>query len=64
MGGFGQCLVVTMGQILEVRDDVTGSRRAGRERAEAYTNQGWLTFRQAPAAGGRVRKGERGLTVC
>jgi antirestriction protein ArdC len=28
-----------------------------------HTAQGWLTFRQALAAGGRVRKGERGVTV-
>jgi antirestriction protein ArdC len=32
--------------------------------AGAYPNQGWLTFRQALAAGGRVRKGEQGVTVC
>ena len=30
----------------------------------AYPNQGWLTFRQALAAGGCVRKGEQGVTVC
>jgi antirestriction protein ArdC len=29
-----------------------------------YPNQGWLTFRQALAAGGCVRKGEQGVTVC
>lgn len=29
-----------------------------------YDSQGWLTFRQARAAGGCVRKGERGVTVC
>jgi antirestriction protein ArdC len=29
-----------------------------------YASQGWLTFRQALAAGGHVRKGERGTTVC
>jgi antirestriction protein ArdC len=29
-----------------------------------YPNQGWLTFRQALAAGGCVRKGELGVTVC
>ncbi len=28
-----------------------------------YPSQGWLTFRQALAAGGSVRKGERGTTV-
>lgn len=28
-----------------------------------YPSQGWLTFRQALAAGGCVRKGERGTTV-
>ncbi|KQY28359.1 antirepressor [Caulobacter sp. Root1455] len=28
-----------------------------------YPSQGWLTFRQAQAAGGCVRKGERGATV-
>ena len=32
--------------------------------ARAYPNQGWLTFRQALAAGGCVRKGEQGVTVC
>ena len=31
--------------------------------AKAYANQGWLTFRQALAAGGCVRKGERGVTI-
>jgi len=29
----------------------------------AFTNQSWLTFRQALSLGGRVRKGERGTTV-
>ena len=29
-----------------------------------YPNQGWLTFRQALAASGCVRKGEQGVTVC
>lgn len=29
-----------------------------------YTSQRWLTYRQAQAAGGNVRKGERGTTVC
>jgi antirestriction protein ArdC len=28
-----------------------------------YPSQGWLTFRQAQEAGGRVRKGEKGTTV-
>ena len=32
--------------------------------AGAYPNQGWLTFRQALAAGGCVRKGEQGVAVC
>jgi antirestriction protein ArdC len=32
--------------------------------AGAYPNQGWLTFRQALAAGGCVRRGEQGVTVC
>ena len=32
--------------------------------AGAYPNQGWLTFRQALASGGCVRKGEQGVTVC
>ena len=32
--------------------------------AGAYPNLGWLTFRQALAAGGCVRKGEQGVTVC
>ena len=30
----------------------------------AYPHQGWLTFRQALAAGGCVRKGEQGVTLC
>ena len=29
-----------------------------------YASQRWLTFKQAQAAGGNVRKGERGTTVC
>ncbi|MFL9841161.1 zincin-like metallopeptidase domain-containing protein [Sphingomonas sp. ST-64] len=29
-----------------------------------YASQRWLTYRQAQAAGGNVRKGERGRTVC
>ncbi|MEG3177711.1 zincin-like metallopeptidase domain-containing protein [Sphingomonas sp. RB3P16] len=29
-----------------------------------YASQRWLTYRQAHAAGGNVRKGERGTTVC
>jgi antirestriction protein ArdC len=29
-----------------------------------YASQRWLTYRQAEAAGGHVRKGERGTTVC
>ncbi|WP_037478469.1 ArdC family protein [Sphingomonas sp. PAMC 26617] len=29
-----------------------------------YTSQRWFTYRQAQAAGGNVRKGERGTTVC
>jgi antirestriction protein ArdC len=29
-----------------------------------YASQGWLTYRQAQAAGGNVRKGEKGTTVC
>ncbi|MGV3455852.1 ArdC family protein [Sphingomonas sp.] len=29
-----------------------------------YASQRWLTFKQAQAAGGAVRKGERGTTVC
>jgi antirestriction protein ArdC len=31
--------------------------------AQGFPGQGWLTFRQALAAGGNVRKGERGTTV-
>ena len=30
----------------------------------SYASQRWLTFRQAQALGGSVRKGERGTTVC
>ena len=30
---------------------------------QGYPSQGWLTFKQALAAGGCVRKGERGVTV-
>ena len=29
-----------------------------------YASQGWLTYRQAELAGGNVRKGEKGTTVC
>jgi len=29
-----------------------------------YASQRWLTFRQAQAAGGSVRRGERGTTIC
>lgn len=29
-----------------------------------YASQRWLTYRQAAAAGGHVRKGEKGTTVC
>src|SRR5690606_13093404 len=29
-----------------------------------YATQRWLTYRQAQAAGGNVRKGEKGTTVC
>ncbi len=29
-----------------------------------YMSQRWLTYRQAQAAGGNVRKGERGTTIC
>lgn len=29
-----------------------------------YTSQRWLTFRQAQALGGNVRRGEKGTTVC
>ena len=29
-----------------------------------YSSQRWLTYRQTQAAGGNVRKGERGTTVC
>jgi len=29
-----------------------------------YRSQRWLTFRQAKALGGNVRKGEQGTTVC
>ena len=32
--------------------------------AGGYSSQRWLTFRQAQAAGGNVRKGEKGTTVC
>ena len=29
-----------------------------------FASQGWLTYRQAQALGGNVRKGEAGTTVC
>jgi antirestriction protein ArdC len=29
-----------------------------------YASQRWLTYKQAQAAGGNVRKGERGTTIC
>ncbi|WP_420137934.1 ArdC-like ssDNA-binding domain-containing protein [Sphingomonas sp.] len=32
--------------------------------AGGYRSQRWLTFRQAQAVGGGVRKGEKGTTVC
>lgn len=32
--------------------------------AGGYTNPTWLTYRQAVALGGQVRKGERGTVVC
>ncbi|PHR19456.1 MAG: antirestriction protein ArdC [Sphingopyxis sp.] len=32
--------------------------------SHGYAGQGWLTFRQAKEAGGCVRKGEHGVTVC
>jgi antirestriction protein ArdC len=32
--------------------------------AGGYASQRWLTFRQAQALGGSVRKGEKGTTVC
>jgi antirestriction protein ArdC len=31
---------------------------------KGFSGQNWLTFRQALAVGGSVRKGERGTTVC
>lgn len=31
---------------------------------KGYASQRWLTYRQAKAAGGNVRKGEKGTTVC
>lgn len=31
---------------------------------KGYSRQAWLTFRQALALGGAVRKGERGTTIC
>ncbi len=31
---------------------------------DGYGSQGWLTYRQAELAGGHVRKGETGTTVC
>lgn len=51
---------------------VTGRRYSGinvlilwaRVIAGGYSSQRWLTYRQAQAAGGNVRKGERGTTVC
>lgn len=30
----------------------------------AFTTQGWLTFKQAQALGGTVRRGETGTTIC
>ena len=32
--------------------------------AKAYTSQRWLTYRQAEAAGGNVRRGEKGTVIC
>lgn len=31
---------------------------------EGYASQRWLTYRQAEAAGGNVRRGERGTVIC
>ncbi len=36
----------------------------GAVNSHGYAGQGWLTFRQARQAGGCVRKGEHGVTVC
>ncbi|MDV3455863.1 zincin-like metallopeptidase domain-containing protein [Sphingomonas sp. HF-S4] len=36
----------------------------GEAHAQGYAGQGWLTFKQALAAGGAVRKGQRGTCVC
>lgn len=32
--------------------------------ARGYPSQGWLTYRQALGAGGQVRRGEEGITIC
>lgn len=32
--------------------------------AKGYASQRWLTYRQAEAAGGNVRRGEKGTIVC
>ncbi len=32
--------------------------------AKGYASQRWLTYRQAAAAGGNVRRGERGTAIC
>lgn len=53
------------------RNALTGSRYSGvnvlllwaEVIAKGYPSQHWLTFRQALAAGGNVRKGERGVTI-
>ena len=32
--------------------------------AKSHASQRWLTYRQAEAAGGNVRRGEKGTVVC
>ena len=32
--------------------------------AKGYASQRWLTYRQAEAAGGNVRRGEKGTVIC
>ena len=39
-------------------------RAAGQDGEDGYASQRWLTYRQAEAAGGNVRRGEKGTVIC
>src|SRR3546814_19688560 len=50
-------------RISDWSSDVCSSDLWGTVIERGWPSQSWLTFRQALAAGGAVRKGERGTTV-